>query len=189
MNFLQKSHAIKQEADKFLAKKKITEILSKYGEVIFTGSYATDLMTWRDLDIQLLIADSLQSQDVFLAIIKDLLPDHELDKVTLMNSTPNKYQSLPLGLYLGLDYKITGIKWKVDIWTLEETYLVKDLALKSLILEKLTPDLKELILKVKFTLMADSTRVPQGLSYNIYQAIFQYNLTKEEEVFDFLEGL
>jgi hypothetical protein len=106
-----------------------------------------------------------------------------------MNSTPNKYKSLPLGLYLGLDYKITGIKWKVDIWALEQKALAKDLALKSLILEKLTPDLKELILKLKFTLMADSTRVPQGLSYHIYQAIFQYNLTTEEEILEFLQSL
>ena len=51
MNYFIQSQVIKKEADKFLANKKIQEILSKYGEVIFTGSYATDLMTWRDLDI------------------------------------------------------------------------------------------------------------------------------------------
>jgi hypothetical protein len=53
MDYLEKSSTIKRAADAFLKQKQIIDILSQYGEVVFAGSYATGLMTWHDIDIQL----------------------------------------------------------------------------------------------------------------------------------------
>jgi hypothetical protein len=44
---------IKEEADTILHEKRLLEILNDFGKPYVSGSYALDLMTWRDLDIYL----------------------------------------------------------------------------------------------------------------------------------------
>ena len=78
-------------------------------------------------------------------------------------------------------------KWKLDIWSLTQEYLYKDHLLRQKILSKLTPQLKELILRLKFTLMAEDQRVPQLASYYIYQAIFEHNLLDKNAILIFLK--
>jgi hypothetical protein len=69
-NYLQKSQHIKQAADKFLEHKQIAQILSRYGEVIFAGSYATNLMVWNDIDLQLKLPPKLDKIEVFADLAK-----------------------------------------------------------------------------------------------------------------------
>lgn len=188
-DYLNKSQKIKKAADVFLHDKQISKILSAYGEVIFTGSYATDLMTWNDIDIQLIIPKSTDPIDAFSILARHFLADTDVAKVKIMNCTPGKKPSMPIGVYMGIDYKIFGTetKWKMDIWALDEEYLEADRKLKAMIILKITPDLKELILKLKFSLTAAFGRVPQLGSYYIYQAVFQYNLSEETKIIEFLK--
>ena len=52
-DLIQRDKILRQEADDLLGSKDLRELLEEYGIPHITGSYALQLMTWRDLDIYL----------------------------------------------------------------------------------------------------------------------------------------
>jgi hypothetical protein len=187
MSLLQKSQAIKEAASIFLAKKEIVTILSSYGEVFFTGSYKTDLMVWPDIDIQIILPEKAYKIEVFTKIAKDFLSDPDLNKLQIINFTAGKKPGMPLGLYLGLDYQDSDIKWKLDLWSLEKEFFEQDRLFTEKIIANMTLARKELIITIKNQLIFEG-RVPQSASYYLYKGIFEEKLTDEKEILAFIKS-
>ncbi|MBN8828203.1 MAG: hypothetical protein J0H68_05805 [Sphingobacteriia bacterium] len=187
-NLLKKSVEIKAKAEEFLFSHHITDILSNYGEIVFAGSYTTNLMVWNDIDIQLILPNSDNYLEVFTSLAKDFLELETTSKVQLLNFYHRKDSNMPRGMCMGLYSKLPdGTKWKVDIWSLAEEELVKSQAFQQLMLSKLNPELRELIIKLKFQLMGEQDRVPKNGSYFIYKAIFEENILEEKDIINYLK--
>jgi hypothetical protein len=56
-SLLQLNEEIKNEADVILHEKGLLALLRSFGRPHVSGSYALDLMTWRDLDIYLVVEE------------------------------------------------------------------------------------------------------------------------------------
>lgn len=185
---LAQSMVIRKNADKFLAEKNIQEKLSSLGEVIFVGSYATDLMTWNDIDIQLVLPKNLNPLRTLTRLANDFLEDQDVQKIHMINFSPGKKEGMPIGVYLGVDYKIANKeKWKVDIWSLSEADLDRSKKFNEHMLNKLTPEIRELILKLKFYLIQKKDRVPKLASYYIYNAVFNEQIYEEQAILKYLQ--
>jgi hypothetical protein len=68
MNLILKSKNIKKNIDYFIYKKGLNNILQKYGQVFYTGSYFLDVMIWLDLDIEMSLKPDPFSLKTFFEI-------------------------------------------------------------------------------------------------------------------------
>ena len=59
-----RARRLRDDAERLLAVTGMVELLSRYGPVTPTGSFAYDLMTWRDIDLCLAV-DRPETEPVF----------------------------------------------------------------------------------------------------------------------------
>lgn len=106
---------IKKEADEILFEKNLFSILSSFGTPHISGSYALNIMTWRDLDIYLQV-ENISEMDFFVLGGK-MCTAFKPVKMNFRNELIAKTKNLPTGLYWGiyLGNERTGA-WKIDIW-------------------------------------------------------------------------
>ena len=64
-SLLVQNDLIKKEADEILTGKRLLSILNLFGTPHISGSYALNLMTWRDLDIYLEV-ENISKSDFFI---------------------------------------------------------------------------------------------------------------------------
>ena len=66
------AQVIRANAKKILETKGVGSEIKKMGELFYTGSYALDLMTWNDLDMQVVLkegVDPIESFSTLLSLI------------------------------------------------------------------------------------------------------------------------
>ena len=106
--------AIRTEADRLL-ESGLRALLADYGDVHVVGSYALDLMTWRDLDIHL-VRERLDVPAFFTlgGEIAALLQPHRMHfRDESCVATPGLPKGLYWGIYLGNE---RAGAWKIDVW-------------------------------------------------------------------------
>ena len=168
------------EANTILYDYGLLEILEKYGNSIIHGSYALNLMTWRDLDIYL-ETDEITVKTFFnlgVDIATKLKPHRIHYRNELIGETPN----LPKGLYWGIYTKVAFLElWKIDIWAMDSKQLThyreKFQALKS----KITKNKRLAILKIKSNFCNHPEYRKKFNSLDIYTSILQDNISTEKE--------
>jgi len=108
------SDGIRNEADRILGSG-LRALLAGYGDVHIVGSYALQLMTWRDLDIHLVQEHS--DVKAFFSLggeIAALLQPHRMHfRDESLVGTPGLPKGLYWGIYLGDE---RAGNWKIDLW-------------------------------------------------------------------------
>jgi len=105
---------LRKEADALLASG-LANILAAHGEVHVIGSYALNLMTWRDLDVHI-VGDTANVAGFFAlgSRLEALLqPPRMHFRNEVIAGTPNLPRGLYWGVYLGNE---RAGAWKIDIW-------------------------------------------------------------------------
>lgn len=179
---------IKSNGSRFLIDKKIEELLQPYGTLYYTGSYALDLMTWNDIDMQIVLNKGLNPLDAISQFYIRIAHDKDFVEAQLINFTGKYKPKMPRGLFLGLKFdspEFGGI-WKLDLWSLDKNDFEKNRLLIEKIKHLLKPELRSLILELKNELMQPTGRVPQMGSHFLYQAVLLENFRKKEEIFKYL---
>lgn len=189
MEQVQRSQQLAQKAKHLLQTKHIEEVLSAYGKVVYTGSYAADLMVWPDLDIQLVLPENVNKLETILNICKVFLEDSDLKDIKLINFEKRKKAGMPVGMYMGMHIndKSDNLVWKIDIWALETEHYLRDVEFHRQIMSKLTPELKSLLIYWKYKLMGENDRVPHLGSYYLYKAVLFNNITSDEQIAKYLK--
>ena len=188
MLFEENAHQIRKQGEKLLVAKRIVEKLEQRGTIFFSGSYALDLMTWHDIDLQLVVKAGLDPLETLSYFYLEMAKDPDFIEGKIINFTGNHKPKMPRGVYLGIDFHSAehGGFWKLDIWSL----FPKDLEANQILLEqlkqKLTPFSRQLILEMKHFLMKSSGRVPQMGSHFLYQAILLEGLSDKQAILDYL---
>ncbi len=105
---------LKPHADKMLQECGIVDILRQHGEVLFHGSYATDLMVWPDIDVNI-FNDDYEKDDIW-KLIGDL--SKVLPPQTVFFANQFDYQMFfnPKNALL-VEYLFyhEEIRWKLDL--------------------------------------------------------------------------
>src|SRR2546421_4696272 len=162
--------SIHKEADEILHRKGLLEVLKQFGTPHISGSYALDLMTWRDLVIYL--ENDHISESTFFELgrqIEKLL--HPL-KMSYRNERLARSKGLPNGLYWGiyLGDERKGA-WKIDIWAVEPPELQDLLNYCSDLKTKLTPETRNKILEIKSQCWKNPEYRRSFQSTDIYKAV------------------
>jgi hypothetical protein len=108
------SDEIRSEADRMLSSG-LEALLARYGEVHLVGSYALNLMTWRDLDIHLVREDL--DLEAFFNLGGDVAALLQPRRMHFRDESLVGTRGLPRGLYWGiyLGDERAGA-WKIDLW-------------------------------------------------------------------------
>jgi hypothetical protein len=147
-NLLVQNELIKKEADEILTKTGLLSILNLFGTAHISGSYALNLMTWRDLDIYL-EAENISTSD-FFRLGQKIEAVFNPIKMSFRNEILAKTKGLPNGLYWGvyLGNERLGA-WKIDVWAVKPFECKRLLHYCNTIQEKLTPEKSFQILNIK----------------------------------------
>lgn len=181
-SFSRIAEQIRSNGKELLEKKGIVSLAKEYGKIVYTGSYALDLMVWNDIDIQILAHENIDQRKAFTTIMYQVLQDPECNKCCIINSNGTLFKELPRGLYLGLEFVSPdlGGYWKVDLWFLEPKEYEKNVLFMERLKAILTPSLRSLILEIKTQLRGEGNRVPPLASYELYCIILDGARSKEE---------
>lgn len=180
---MSESEILHKQAERLLNKSKLIEKLSIFGKVKITGSYSYNLMSQPDIDIYVA---NINVKETFKNILMSIVDDEIFKFGMFQNLLKKTKPNLPYGFYLGLNKKIDGVKFNVDVWVvsnLDEIYdkFPKKEALLINYLEsgKVTKQEREVILKLKK--YKQDMNLPIK-SFMIYDAVINNRVSTAEEL-------
>ena len=181
MKPVERSAKLKREADKLLEEIRLEELCHDIGKVTPTGSYYLDLMMYPDIDLYLPPAKPSQ----LFAIAAHLVENHPVVRVNFLNGGPGPLQN---AFYIKPVIAVGNWEraWKIDIWAVEQAYINEKSAELRNYKERLTPELRELILNYKFSVLNEEGRTPMFSGIYIYQAVMDHGMRKFEEITGYL---
>ena len=139
---------MRTEADSILHEKGLLALMGAYAIPHVTGSYALDLMTWRDLDINLQSPDMREERFFELGgrIAVALRPS----RMQFRNERIARTPGLPSGLYWGVHAAFPEQRiWKIDVWWVPSEECRRLLRHCDDIARRLTPSARTAILQIK----------------------------------------
>lgn len=146
-DLLKLSKKLHTDANSLLKKTDLIQKLSKYGEVLISGSYDLDLMV--DGDIDLFVVNKKFNKQKSVNILKDLIIQNDFNGYLYYDWTKRKHEGFPNGYYIGLKTEFRKRKWKVDVWLVNERFKQTDNLIKF-IKENLNEKNKKIILDLKY---------------------------------------
>lgn len=181
MDVLERATKLREEADLVMRAIGLEEILHPYGEITPTGSYFLDLMVYPDVDLYMPKVNSRQLLEIGARLA-------DVSIVTRVVFEKSAVPNLPGGLFLQprIEYGEWGRPWKFDIWSLDATIIAEKMSPMRKFAARLTPALREQILRYKFSLLNGEQRTPSFSGYFIYKAFIDEGLSEFDQVTQYL---
>jgi hypothetical protein len=176
-----RSAALRQEADVVLREIGLRDILSPYGRIVPSGSYVLDIMMYPDIDFYI---SKLPVVELFE--IGSQLARCELVYQVVFEKS--RVAGLPGGLYLKprIDYGDWGRPWKVDIWSVDDIVIDEKMEDMLRFRAAMTGDLREQILRYKYSILTNEHRTPMYSGYFVCKAFLDEGLTDFRDVTQYL---
>ena len=181
MNPLERADNLRQQADFILQEVRLYEILSPRERIVPTGSYFLDVMIYPDIDLYM----SKVSIERLLHIGGQIATSRMVWQVVFEKSKDARF---PEGLYLKarIEYGDWGRPWKIDIWSLDDSVIDKQMVDIHRFKSKMTAPLREQILNYKFSILTDTHRTPMYSGYFIYKAFLDEGISDFQKVTQYL---
>ena len=181
MDPLQRSAMVQQEADRVMEAVGLHDILRPHGPVVFTGSYMLGVMVYPDIDLYIPPVSIAQLFHIGAQIAA-------CEMVYEVVFQRPRVADLPGGLYLKprIQYGDWGRPWKIDIWSVSDALIERNLAPMRRFQERMTPELRERIIRYKVSIMTEAHRTPPFSGYHIYRAFIDEGLSDPDEVTRYL---
>ena len=178
---LERARRLREEADIVMREVGVLEILRPFGRVVPTGSYFLDVMAFPDIDLYMPKVGINQLFAIGGRIARSPL-------VFQVVMEKDFEQTMAGGLYLKprIRFGDWGRPWKIDIWSMEEAAIEERMAPMHRFQEKLTPALREAILRYKNAILTPELRTPAYSGYFIYRAFLDEGLRQPEDVTRYL---
>lgn len=187
-NYHEIANSIRSNAERILESKNIDSTIRKMGDLFYTGSYALDLMTWNDIDMQVVLKEDVNPIEELGNVFNLLVKDADFIEAQMIHFHGNFKPKMPRGVYLGIkiDCPNMGGLWKLDIWSLAKPDFEKNRLLIKTLKSKLDSQNRDLILELKHEMMAGSERIPQMGSHFLYEAILLEGIREKEAIYKYL---
>ncbi len=181
MDPIERASILKQEADLVLQKVGVYDILRPYGRIVPTGSYFLDVMVYPDVDLLM----SKVSVEQLFQIGGRLASSDMVFQVVFAKS---REANLPGGLYLKprVDYGDWGRPWKIDIWSLDDPIIDRQMEPVTRFKSKMVGPIREQIIRYKLSIMTAEHRTPMYSGYFIYKAFIDEGITDFQQVTRYL---
>ena len=175
------SRSLRNEAGNLLNHEGLLPLLKSFGTTRVIGSYTLDTMTWRDIDISMILPDE-QDVELFFEIGRRIATKFEITKMSYSNHFIRNFPGFDHGLYWGIQLLYADQEWKIDLWGYGETDYETHIADFDVLHNQLQQADRTAILRIKH---AVSQRPDyRGDVYNsmaIYRAVLKGKVKSLEE--------
>lgn len=176
---LEQAAALHEEANRLLIAEGLLPIITTAGPARVYGSFELDLMTWRDIDINLQLANPHDVATMF-TVGQSIATRFEANRMFYSNHFIRNDQSFDHGLYWGMRLRYAGALWKVDLWAYgEEAYRAHMQSFDELQQQLATAD-RIAILRIKDAFCRRSEYRDTVCSMDIYRAVMEHNISTVE---------
>ncbi len=114
------SCSLREEASNLLNNEGLLALLNSYGITRVIGSYTLNTMTWRDIDISMILPNQ-HSVDLFFHIGTKIAKKYQITKMSFSNHYIRNFPGFDHGLYWGILLLFNEQEWKIDLWGYAET--------------------------------------------------------------------
>jgi len=188
MDLFEKSNAIQKEAQQILQTLDLKPLLSKYGEFKIVGSMSYKLMTWRDIDMDV-VFDHDPTDTEFWEILQELFKNKKIRLFMFVDDREIVTRNRPKSMYIGLKYEDDKKEiWKIDIRLINKKYVATD-EIEKLINAKLTPEKKQIILEIKSAVDDNPKYHKDFQSVDIYQAVLENEVRDLQHFQEYLQKI
>jgi hypothetical protein len=162
---------LKLEADLYLYKKGLFDLLSKYGKPLITGSYALNLMTARDLDIYL-ESKHTTIEDIYKLTIEIM----SCFNPVWFEAKRERTSKLPC-FFIGFEsLSLKNKLWNFDIWFQPKNIFKRQILYQNSLSAKMTLQHRQIIFELKTTLSKNNDWGVLYSSKDIYNAVIFDNI-------------
>lgn len=169
-NLLEEQNRLQEQAFAIIEKLNLKRILGTYGQCSVVGSAAYGLMTWRDIDVDVVMGNT-PTDDEYWKIVKSLFSLPNVKLLTLVDDRRHTESDRPKSMYVGITYEDSESNtWKIDIRLLAEEFVMTD-KVAQLIKETMDEESQNSILHIK-SCVHDNPRYHKDFSsVDIYEAV------------------
>lgn len=168
------------EADALLFQRGLLHVLQSFGPAHIGGSYALDLLTWRDLDLRVRLTHDHDTA-TFFQLGARLVQHFTAHKASFSNQFIRPDVPFDHGLYWGIRLEHHQSVWKLDVWGYGpqhyQTHIEQDRQLQTMLA---TAD-RGAILRIKDELCRNPRYRYDVTSMQIYQAVARDGVTTVDE--------
>lgn len=178
---------LREEATKLLHDEGLLSILTAFGKTRVIGSYTLDTMTWRDIDISMILPDE-QDIGLFFEIGKRIATKFQITKMSYSNHFIRNFPGFDHGLYWGTMLQFNEQDWKLDIWGYGENDFNAHMAGFDVLHTKIKQADRTSLLRIKHEISQRPDY--RGDVYNsmaVYQAVIEEKITSVKEFDDWIE--
>jgi hypothetical protein len=167
-------------ADELLRSTGLMSLLEHYGKVYPTGSYAYDLMTWRDID--LCVATEDLSVGTMFRLGSALAELPQVGSMYYRNEFVMKTPDNPLAVFWCVDFYLPEQEnWKVDVLLAGPEEVGRVLLPGEQLQERLTPEARKAILRIKGVVCRRPAYRQEYGSQAIYRAVTEDDVRTVEQ--------
>ena len=157
---------VRREADAVLHERGLLAMTRRLGETFVGGSYFSDLMVWRDLDLYIKAPNV--SISGFFSLGAEVTERFGAWKSFFTDNRAGD----PKGLYWG--FRLGDLRrgaWKFDIWSVDATQFERSVLQAHEFVDRLTPEFRDAILRIKEQYWDDPRYRGTITSATIYEAV------------------
>ena len=175
--------ALQAEAAELLGELDRSEIFSAIGPVEVTGSYISNLMCWRDLDVMLLVGPDYSPHDVLSLIARVM----ELPGVVGFDYRDERADRSPTGLVREERYHVPVLlERRTGTWRLDLTLWLHDLhenntAWHKALRDSITDEQRAAVLRIKDVWFQHPSYPDQIGGFEIYTAVIEEGVRTPEQ--------
>lgn len=167
-----RQNALQHGAKHQIVELRLEEMLSPFGDVIVVGSVVTGLMTWPDIDIEVIV-QKMPRKEVIGELAQKFFAHEDMMRVWMMDNRGKIDRHQPTGLYLGGKRVVDELIWKFDIWFLLEGEQRSGKDDIEWLKKSLTPLNKKYILRIKDKIANNPKYRKEIFSIDIYNAVIK----------------
>ncbi|MEI6843324.1 MAG: hypothetical protein WCK48_02370 [bacterium] len=184
-DLIEEQSKLQKQGLKIIENLNLKEILGKYGEFCLVGSMDYGLMTWRDIDVDLVTENEPRNEE-YLQIVEKLFSQPNVKKLSLIDDRESEDPNRPDSMYIGVKYEDEyNDTWKIDIRLLSRKNIVTDKT-KKLIDEKMTEESRNNILLIKSGVHDNPKYHKKFFSVDIYEAVLLFGVREMEGFKEYL---
>ncbi|MBI2594053.1 hypothetical protein HYW44_05435 [Candidatus Daviesbacteria bacterium] len=195
MNLIKQQNQLQKDAYKVLEKLQLMELLKNFGEPKIVGSLSLGLMTWRDIDIEV-IMKKLDMEFIAEICAKLVRKSSRRIDFGVIDNRDGFNNIRPTGIYLGVKYYSKDLKagellgandkvWKIDIhFVLKKDS--KGVQKTQEVADRLTDEIRKIILKIKGVVFKSPKFRKEIFSMDIYNAVLNKGVKNINEFKDYL---
>lgn len=185
---IENANNIQKDALAVIKNIELEKISSEIGQLNLVGSAVYNLMTWGDIDFDLITRGTPTDAD-YWKLAKSIFEIKGVRKLTLVDNRNSIETDRPKSMYIGVSYEDPKKKiWKLDIRLLSQEATITD-EVARLINQKLTEETRIYILEIK-SQVHNNPKYHKGFSsVDIYNAVLIHGVKTLDEFEKYLSTL